>query len=111
MISLHSAKGQRQRKAMQRPGLDDPLHARFAWDRYRKLMSWMVLASAVTVAAGLIYLKWSLGDVPLHMAIATILGLSVSVVLGGALMGLVFLSSGTGHDDHVINPLDEEIDD
>jgi hypothetical protein len=24
-----------------------------------------------------------------------------SVLLGAALMGLVFLSSGTGHDDHI----------
>jgi len=30
------------------------------------------------------------------------------LLLTAALMGLVFLSSGTGHDDSVINPLDEE---
>jgi len=28
-----------------------------------------------------------------------------------ALMGLVFLSSGTGHDDAIIDPLEEQQDD
>lgn len=93
---------------MQRPNLDDPTYARFAWTRYRTLMSWMVLASALTAGAGLVYLKWSLGDVPMHMAIAAIIGLFVSVMLAAALMGLVFLSAGSGHDDTVMNPADDD---
>ena len=33
------------------------------------------------------------------MMIATALGAGLSVLLAGALMSLVFLSSGSGHDD------------
>ena len=70
-----------------------------AWQRYRSLMKWMVLAAAVAVVAALIYLKASGGPVPLHMVIATIAGVGFSVLLGTALMGLVFLSNSSGHDE------------
>ena len=62
-------------------------------------MKWMALAAVVTVLLSLIYLK-SFGDpVPLHMMIATIAGVGLTVLVGTGLMGLVFLSSRTGHDD------------
>lgn len=70
-----------------------------AWARYKALMKWMVLAAFVSVLLALIYLKASGGPVPIHMAIATIAGVGLSVLLGTALMGLVFLSNASGHDD------------
>ena len=72
-----------------------------AWARYKKLMSWMVVAAVVAVLLALIYLKSSGGPVPIHMVIATIAGVGFSVLLGTALMGLVFLSNNSGHDDDV----------
>ena len=70
-----------------------------AWARYKKMMRWMVLASVVTVLLSLIYLK-SFGDpVPIHMVIATIAGVGLTVLVGTGLMGLVFLSNRSGHDD------------
>jgi len=70
-----------------------------AWARYRSLMKWMAVAALVAVLLALIYLKSSVGPVPLPMLIATIAGVGFSVLLGTALMGLVFLSNASGHDD------------
>jgi hypothetical protein len=69
------------------------------WARFRRTMGWMVLAAVVSVLLALIYLK-SFGDpVPLHMQIATILGVGFTVLVGTGLMALVFLSSRSGHDE------------
>ena len=35
----------------------------------------------------------------LHLSIATILGVGLTILVGTALMGLVFYSSRSGHDD------------
>jgi hypothetical protein len=39
--------------------------------------------------------------VSIHVVIASILGIGLMAMLAGALMGLVFLSSGTGHDESI----------
>jgi hypothetical protein len=83
--------------------LEDPEYSAFAWARYKRLMWWMTLASAAAVAAALLFLKWLLGDVPWVMAGFTAGGVFFSVLLAAALMGLVFLSSGSGHDDIIID--------
>lgn len=70
-----------------------------AWARYKRLMTWMVLATFVAVVVSLLYLRSSGGPIPIHMFIATIAGVGLSVLLGTALMGLVFLSNASGHDD------------
>ena len=70
-----------------------------AWARYWKIMRWMALAAIVTVLLSLIYLK-SFGDpIPIHMLIATIAGVGLTVLVGTGLMGLVFLSNRSGADD------------
>ena len=69
------------------------------WARFRRTMGWMALAALVSVLLALIYLK-SFGDpVPMHMQIATILGVGFTVLVGTGLMALVFLSSRSGHDE------------
>lgn len=88
--------------------LDDPDHAAFAWARYKRLMLWMAFASAATATGGLIVLRRMIGPIPIHMAIATALGLFFAVLLAAALMGLVFLSSGTGHDDAISDPFEDK---
>lgn len=80
-------------------GLSDPQHARIAWARYRRLMLWMLGASVGAVIAAIFYLKAQGGPFPIQMMIATIAGVGFSMLLAAALMGLVFLSSGTGHDE------------
>lgn len=63
------------------------------------MMKWMALAALVAVLLALIYLKSSGEPVPIHMMIATIAGVGLTVLVGTALMGLVFLSSSSGHDE------------
>lgn len=78
-----------------------------AWARYKQTMKWMALAAVVTVLLALIWLK-SFGEpVPVHMMIATIAGVGLSVLVGTGLMGLIFLSNRTGMDDEAGRPGEE----
>jgi hypothetical protein len=90
-----------------RSELDDPDYAAFAWARYRRLMRWMAFASFTATVGGLGGLYLIIGAIPIHMLIATSLGVFCSVLLASALMGLVFLSSGTGHDDAIEDPFED----
>jgi hypothetical protein len=63
------------------------------------LMSWMAIAAVVAILLALIYLKSSGEPVPAAMIVATIIGVGFSVLLATALMGLVFLSNSSGHDE------------
>lgn len=86
---------------MPRNNLDDREYAAFAWARFRRILRWMALLSAATAAIAIAVLHWWLGALPIHMAIATALGIGLSVFLAAVLMGLMFLSSGSGHDEQV----------
>lgn len=88
--------------------LDDPRFASFAWARYKRLMRWMVGVTLVVVVISLIGLYRANGFVSIHFYIATALGIGVAMMLMSALMGLVFLSSGTGHDESIVDPLEDE---
>ncbi|HTU10371.1 MAG TPA: hypothetical protein VMG08_05675 [Allosphingosinicella sp.] len=93
-----------------RPGArpSDEARAAEAWARYKQTMRWMALAAVVTVLLALIYLK-SFGEpVSIHMTIATILGVGLSVLVGTGLMGLIFLSSRSGADEEAGRPADED---
>jgi hypothetical protein len=70
-----------------------------AWARYKKLMSWMAVAALVAVLLALIYVKAGGREVSIHMIIATIAGVGLSVLLGTGLMGLAYFSSHSGHDE------------
>ncbi len=81
--------------------LDDPEQARHAWRRFRRLMRWMWLAAGVCAGGALWWLWASYGPLGWWTIGMTVLGVGGSVAMAGALMGLVFLSSGTGHDSEV----------
>lgn len=83
--------------------LSDPANAAVAWARYWRLMRWMVIAAMVAVAGALVYLHMVGGLVSIHMVIATVAGVGLAVLLAAALMLLVFMSAGSGHDDDVAN--------
>lgn len=85
--------------------LDDPENAAHAWARYRSIMRVLlgVTIATVLLAVGLLYAFN--GMVSVHFYIAVALGISFTMLLGGGLMGLVFLSNGTGHDESVDNRL------
>lgn len=99
-----------QRKEMtQRRALDDPQIAATAWTRFRRIMGWMALGGAICVGLALLALHvWS-GPMPIHMIIATILGVWFTFMLGTGLMALVFLSHGTGHDEQIMDRLKDEV--
>lgn len=90
--------------------LDDPDKAAFAWARFRRLMRLMLAVTVVIVALAIFLLYRSNGMVSVHFYIATALGIGFAMLATSALMGLVFLSSGTGHDESVENPLEDEFD-
>jgi len=85
--------------------LDDPQVAAYAWARYKRLMRWMMLVTLTMVVGAVVVLYRENGLISIHFYIATALGISFAMLLMSALMGLVFLSNGTGHDsalgDHV----------
>lgn len=76
-----------------------PDESALAWSRYRQMMKWMALASAIAAALAVAWLKATSDSMPWQMVLATIAGVGLSVLLGTALMGLVFLSDRTGHDE------------
>lgn len=81
--------------------LDDDANSRFAWDRFRKMLRWWGLASALIAAGVLVWFWRQFGLLSIHFYIAAALGIGLMVMLTGALMSLLFLSSGTGHDEAV----------
>lgn len=92
-----------------RSPLDDPVNAAHAWSRFRRIMRWMMATTVALVAVALSVLYRSNGMVSVHLYIATALGIGLTMLLASALMGLVFLSSGTGHDESIIDPLEDEL--
>ncbi len=71
-------------------------------------MLWMALGGASCVGAAIAFLRWWVGPMPIHMVIATILGVWLTFMLGTGLMALTFLSSGTGHDEQVMDRMKDE---
>ena len=82
-----------------RRGKTDYARAAAAWERYKRMMRWMVLLAAVTAGLSLLYLKASGAPLPLHLVVATIAGVGLTVLVGTGLMGLIFLSHRSGHDE------------
>lgn len=86
---------------MDYPGLDDPYQAAHAWTRFRTIMAWMTLVAAIASAGTIVTLAWVQGPLHLVTMLAVLGGVGGLIMMAGALMGLVFLSSGTGHDESV----------
>ena len=96
---------------VRRSPLDDPQKAAHAWARYKRLMRGMFMFTIAVVILALAAIYSQMGMVSIHFFIATALGIGLAMLLMAALMGLVFLSSGTGHDESVSNqPEDGEED-
>jgi len=82
-------------------GLDDPRHARFAWSRFRKIL-WAMAGSSLAVGLGVALLLWWLrGPLPWLFLGMIVAGVWTTIMMAALLMGLMFLSSGTGHDHSV----------
>ena len=96
---------------MDRSPLEDSATAAFAWARFRRVFkAWSLFTLAVVIAV-LGWLAADRGFESPHLYLATAIGVGVTMELAGALMGLAFLSSGTGHDEAVrdFDPGDQDL--
>ena len=82
-------------------GLDDPASAAHAWARFRRIFRGMALAIAAIDAAAIVAIDHFYGPLSLLTVFATAIGFGATMLLAAALMGLVFMSAGTGHDQAV----------
>jgi hypothetical protein len=82
---------------------DRPLLRR--WLRLMRISTLFSLAIAAIAVAAVI--KGD-EDAPVHLMIAMALGVGLSVLVGMALMTLIFLSSRMGHDDEAARPPEKE---
>lgn len=92
------------------PALDDPRYAAFAWARYKRILGWMAAVAFACAAAAVLILWATLDEFTIHVALATFAGVFLTILLAAALMGLLFLSSGSGHDEQVTDLLRDEVD-
>ena len=69
--------------------------------RFVRIMRWAALFSLAVAALAVVLVAKGDSSVHIHMLIATALGVGFSVLLGTALMSLMFLSNSSGHDEAV----------
>lgn len=68
------------------------------WRRFRDILLAMSAAGVALALAALGYLRWSGTVMPWQGEAAVAAGVLMTMVVAGALMGLVFLSARSGHD-------------
>ncbi len=88
--------------------LDDPVYAARAWKHYRRMLRWTADLALGIIGVVWVWLYHEFGLVSIHLYIASALGIGLTVMLMGALMGLMFISHASGHDDTIDDPLDDE---
>jgi hypothetical protein len=93
-------------KHMRHSRLDDPDYASLAWRRYKQVLAWMAAAAALAGLIAAFALSYWVPGATVFAMIGAALGVFLSILLTAALMGLVFLSAGTGHDESVENSLE-----
>ncbi len=67
---------------------------------FRRMMKWIVLI-AILMVIGALFFVGSQTELTVHVAMATILGVFFSMLLGTGLFALAFFSDKSGHDDIV----------
>jgi len=77
---------------------------------FRRLMRWMFVLAVAMIVAALITFKVMGVDITGAMLFATIAGVGVSMLVGTGLMGLIFMSANSGHDDEAADHKDHHSD-
>jgi uncharacterized membrane protein len=90
-------------------GLDDAAHAAHAWARFRRMLLGMGAAAMAFALAVIAYLWWANGPLPWLFIGLTVFGIWATIMMAALLMGLMFLSSGTGHDHSIEDRVSAEI--
>lgn len=78
--------------------------------RFWRILRLLALLSIVIAAIAVVLVARGDPAAPVHMLIATALGIGLTVLLGTALMTLAFLSSKSGHDEAAAPHIHEEQD-
>ena len=68
--------------------------------QFQRMLGWIALAAVLMVIGALWYLSLY-GPLQLHMVVATIAGVFVSVLLGCGLFAAAFFSDKSGHDQRI----------
>lgn len=69
--------------------------------RFWRIFRLLALLSVLVAAIAVLIVGRGQEEIRIHMLIATALGTGLMVLVGGALMSLVFLSASSGHDDTI----------
>jgi hypothetical protein len=69
--------------------------------RFWRIFRLLAILSVVVAAIAVLVVARGQDEIRIHMLIATALGTGFMVLVGGALMSLVFLSASSGHDDTI----------
>ncbi len=72
-----------------------------AASRFKKFAATALAISAVMIPSALWYLSANGVEIRLHLAIALSLTITLSLLLAAGLMGLLFHSSASGHDNSI----------
>ncbi len=70
-----------------------------SWARFRLLLAWSAGFGLAAAGGALWWIETAGTALRLHLMLALGGGIFLAVMLAGALMGLVFLSNRTGHDE------------
>ena len=76
----------------------DPIPPRAIRQRFVRVMRVAAAFAIVIAAIAVLLVARGQSELHVHMLIATALGIGLTVLLGIALMTLIFLSNRTGHD-------------
>ena len=78
--------------------------------RFWRIFRLLALLSVVMAVLGVVLVTRGEGEIHASLIIATALGIGLTVLLGSALMTLVFLSNSSGHDDAATPHIHDESD-
>ena len=82
------------------PGAETRADQNAAAAQFRRSL-WIITATGMLMAAASLWYLSLFGQLHLHMAIATLLGVFLSVLLGSGLFAAAFYSARSGHDQSV----------
>jgi len=85
-----------------------PRHS--AMQRFLRVLRLLALLSLVVAAIAVILVARGDPTIHVHMLIATALGVGLTVLLGTALMALMFISADSGHDEQAATIREEKDD-
>ena len=79
--------------------------------QFWRIFRLLALFSVVVAAIAVVLVTWGAGEVHASLVIATFLGIGLSMLLGSALMTLMFLSARSGHDEQATPHITKENED